>query len=607
MTRKQINLDLIDPNPWQPRTTDDPEHVQNLAISIAKDGLLQPPVARKVGERYQLAFGHSRFKAMSYLYVTAQTDPAWFTENRTLDLTQDFSSMPLEIVAMDDEAMYRHAISENLQRKDLSAIEEAHAMQRAMMDFGYTSAQVGELFGKNEATVRGMVRLLELPPAAQDLLDRGEISQNAARALLSMQKVAPEEAVEKAAREINKRSAEETPESVVENAIQYRNNTFHMWEDGRREGKPRGDWHNSWLLDMKNFPNALLPSLGIDGKVIGQALDIAKDDQMLAKANSLYMLKTGQLSEEHYGKDNTFGLAPALIEKLNVLMDPPACTACPFYTKLAGTHWCGLKVCHDRKTIAWHAEMIRAASKDLKIAPYEDSDGQFKELDCHNAEHEKLFKKHADDLRLIERNRIRNYPSQYGFKGVQTDVFVVVVIGKTLEAMKEIARQERAASKAGKTAVHNRQDMLRDMRERLLWEATLYFSQPFAGMNYAVIKVFEKSYWPDAPKSDMPAKGASEDVKANYWRRRMARELISRSVDTWQSSLVKLADKLVEAAAECGLDVGQSLLDTARDWDAEIERTYPANESNKTEEEFDEELTADLEDETDEELEGEAE
>lgn len=170
-----IRLDLIDPNPYQPREKEDPEHIAKIAASIAVDGLMQVPVGRwyhpsgkkvpsaagyanrdyyalmvSTGWRVQLAFGHSRLAACKLLAEKGYA-----------------SEMPVNIRDLEDEEMFRQGISENLARKDLTPLETARAMARYRDEFGKTSAQIGEVFGLNEATVRGKIRLLNLPESIQ--------------------------------------------------------------------------------------------------------------------------------------------------------------------------------------------------------------------------------------------------------------------------------------------------------------------------------------------------------------------------------------------------------------------------------------------------------
>jgi ParB/RepB/Spo0J family partition protein len=204
-----VPLDLIYPNPWQPREEEDPEHIRNLALSIAKDTMLQKPLGRLVhpdgdrapeivpsstarglriiepnaGMAVQLAFGHSRHSAYR-----------WLRDN---GLSGDWSRMPVVVRDIENEEMFRLAISENLQRRDLTPIEEARAMVRFRDEFGKTSTEIGGLFGISDSAVRNKIRLLRLPAVVQDLVRRRTITEGAARALIGLYDL-PAESLERA-------------------------------------------------------------------------------------------------------------------------------------------------------------------------------------------------------------------------------------------------------------------------------------------------------------------------------------------------------------------------------------------------------------------------
>ena len=174
-TETFVILDLIKPNPWQPREDQDTAPIEILAQSIKADGLMQTPTARPMPDgTYQLAFGHRRYSAFLWLWH-------YETENK-----EQWNAMPLFIRELTDLEMFRMAVSENLKRQDLTPIEEAKAMIRYRDDFGKTSVEIGELFGLSDATVRGKIRLLKLPAVVQDLLRRCQLTEGAARAMISM-------------------------------------------------------------------------------------------------------------------------------------------------------------------------------------------------------------------------------------------------------------------------------------------------------------------------------------------------------------------------------------------------------------------------------------
>jgi ParB-like chromosome segregation protein Spo0J len=193
--------DNVKPNPWQPRDHEDPEHICKIAESIYQDGLMQIPVGRTAENYVELAFGHTRWKAFQLLHNIAM-----YSTYNSYDLTNfpilaryvaaavanklatgdryKFRSFPVVIRKLTDEEMFRLAISENISRKDLTAIEEARAMSRYRIQFGKTSVEIGALFGLGESAVRNKIRLLDLPDHLRAGLETGAMTEGAARELL---------------------------------------------------------------------------------------------------------------------------------------------------------------------------------------------------------------------------------------------------------------------------------------------------------------------------------------------------------------------------------------------------------------------------------------
>lgn len=194
-----IDIDLVLPNPWQPRESEDAEHVKALALSIAQDGLLQKPLGRLMmgpvpadleealrgnsiemlirgGARVQLAFGHSRLAAFRWLRDVKDHS----------DIQGDFSRIPVLVREISDEEMFRLAVTENIQRRELNPLEEARAMLRYREEFGKTSTEIGQLFGIGESAVRNKIRLANLPKIAQQALASGVMREGAARELLRL-------------------------------------------------------------------------------------------------------------------------------------------------------------------------------------------------------------------------------------------------------------------------------------------------------------------------------------------------------------------------------------------------------------------------------------
>jgi ParB/RepB/Spo0J family partition protein len=169
---KIFDLNVIDHNPYQLRESEDPEHVKKLALSIARDTMLQIPMGRKWGSHVQLAFGHSRLAAYKFLRDTGN---------------QGFDFMPVEIRLLDDQQMFELGVKENVDRKNLTPIEEAKAMLIYRDQFGKTSEEIGKLFGNlSDSAVRNKMRLLKLPADIQKCLSTGEMLEGAARAMLPL-------------------------------------------------------------------------------------------------------------------------------------------------------------------------------------------------------------------------------------------------------------------------------------------------------------------------------------------------------------------------------------------------------------------------------------
>ena len=162
-----IDLDDIEPNPHQPRSTFDDETLESLADSIRSVGVLQPIVVRPNSEGgYRLVAGERRWRAA-----------------RRAGLTQ----IPAVIRTGEDVAWLTEALVENLQRADLTPLEEAAAFRQLLEDFGLTHDEVGRRVGKSRAAVTNAIRLLGLPASIQARLERGELSAGHARALAGIE------------------------------------------------------------------------------------------------------------------------------------------------------------------------------------------------------------------------------------------------------------------------------------------------------------------------------------------------------------------------------------------------------------------------------------
>lgn len=161
----EIPLDQIIPSKHQPRNYFDPEKLRELAQSIKSNGVVQPIIVRRSGSHYQLIAGERRWRAAREAGL--KTVPAVLkdvSEYKTLEL----------------------ALIENIQRADLNPIEEASAYSALMDDFQLTQEEVAQRVGKDRSSIANYVRLLKLPDAVKERIQRGEISMGHARALSSL-------------------------------------------------------------------------------------------------------------------------------------------------------------------------------------------------------------------------------------------------------------------------------------------------------------------------------------------------------------------------------------------------------------------------------------
>lgn len=409
-TEIYIDLNLIRPNPFQPRkeylTQELSELVENIERNTTPDfdGLLQAPTARKAGTTYELAFGHRRWMAMQAL---------------------GRGEMRLQIRDLTDLQMFEIAVSENMKRKDLNPIEEAEAVRTYMERFGKTSEEAAAFFGKAASTIRGLVRLLNLPVAAQEKVRNGEINTAGARALLVVAKVAGESGVEDALERMDEDN--QGPLEAISETLQFHDATWRLRLD---EG---------WVT-ANPFPPKHLPPLKV--KEIHSAL-IAEDESELDgkeedAARLVALVQAGmEVTDEAFGMFHEDGL-----ERVRVLANPPGCLSCPLHAQLDGEHFCGLKLCADRKQAAWWQEETEAESQTRGVPVYEKArDGAFEKLNPYNSETKKLLTAAHEDVRLM------TVAGQIWGNGnlELPDHVQVVVVGKTAEKLRK--KDEKAKEK----------------------------------------------------------------------------------------------------------------------------------------------------------------
>ena len=161
---RQIPLELISPNPNQPRGRFDEEALNALGASVRERGVIEPILIRPLSSgRYELIAGERRWRAAQL----AERD-----------------SIPAVVRHHDDAASLELALIENMAREDLNPVEEARACAALVEELGLTREQVGRRVGRGRVAVTNLMRLLDLPDEALDMLERGELTEGHGRALL---------------------------------------------------------------------------------------------------------------------------------------------------------------------------------------------------------------------------------------------------------------------------------------------------------------------------------------------------------------------------------------------------------------------------------------
>jgi len=163
---QQLDIDLIEPSPYQPRTRFREEALDELARSIRASGIIQPLLVRQLGKRYQLIAGERRWRAAQRAGI---------------------QRVPVVVRDVPEELALEITLVENLQREDLNPIEQAAAFERLINEFHLTQEQVAERTGKDRATIANALRLLKLDQPIRALMEDGRLTAGHGRALLAIQ------------------------------------------------------------------------------------------------------------------------------------------------------------------------------------------------------------------------------------------------------------------------------------------------------------------------------------------------------------------------------------------------------------------------------------
>jgi ParB family chromosome partitioning protein len=236
---RELPISSVRPNPYQPRTRLDEASLAELTASIEASGLLQPVIVRPRNGAYELIAGERRWRAAERL--------GW-------------SKIPAVVRDVDDQTLLTLALIENLQRHDLSPIDEAAGYRRLGDEFRLPQSEIARVVGRNRSTVANLLRLLQLPPEIQAMVHQGELSEGHARALLG---VGDAERMLALARE-----AVTHGWSVrqMEAAVSGQRDDSPA-APGRPGGAPRKSQRGATPADVKRVEDALRKHLGTDVRV----------------------------------------------------------------------------------------------------------------------------------------------------------------------------------------------------------------------------------------------------------------------------------------------------------------------------------------------------
>jgi len=194
----EIDLDLIEPNNFQPRTSFDEERLEQLAQSIRANGIIQPLLVRRLSsDRYQLVAGERRWRAAQ---------------------RAGLHRVPCVVKEIPEDKMLELALIENIQRQELNAIEEAQAYKRLIETLGLTQEMVAQRVGRDRTFITNYLRLLRLPEDIQRMVEAEQLTMGHARALLGVDEPEIQRKLAKEVREkgLSVRQTERAIKRIVE-------------------------------------------------------------------------------------------------------------------------------------------------------------------------------------------------------------------------------------------------------------------------------------------------------------------------------------------------------------------------------------------------------
>jgi ParB/RepB/Spo0J family partition protein len=553
-----VPIDDIYPNPYQERQSEDDAAVMELAENILHnatddfDGLMQIPTVRRNGKGYELTFGHTRHAAFGYLLAMGH---------------RRYASMRVIVRELTDLQMFELGVGENMKRRNLNPMEEAHAIHTYMTEFNKTSVEAGAFFHKSPEAVRGAIRLLKLPEKAQEKVRAGELTVTAARALLTAEKIGGEEAVE----DIMERLEQGDAYKSIEEHFKYRSGARQLNGTGWWELNPFPPTHLKHV--HRKAVEAVVFATGGDEGEAAAIQQVADVDQVM-----MYLNSGMDVSYEAFPN-----IHPDAIEKIRILANPPACEKCPLHVVMGGNHWCGFAKCAERKADAWSRQEVESVSERMGIPVYRNDDGHKEELNPYTNAHVKLVQDRHADLRLVAARRVWN-----NFDEIGTDSVAIVAVGDLAAKMKK--KSAAAEKESGGTQTPYRDweleralgELSRDAAERWAWEVgALAFARAFDGITNEIVlerlsELLEEGH-PDYVEA--PSKTAKKAERLTFHRQFLAYNVLYRIASLGYSeppSIKHMAKLCAKKAPDLGIKL-------PKDWDAQtdvIQQEYDANKKD---------------------------
>lgn len=198
-TPNEIDIDLIQPNPQQPRTRFTESALEELSQSVLANGVIQPIVVRRVGNRYEIVAGERRWRAAQ---------------------RAGLRKIPAVVREVSDDKLLELALIENIQRQELNPIEEAKAYRKLIDTIGFTQDAISASVGRDRTSIATSLRLLKLPSDIQNLIEEAKLSAGHGRALLLTDDIAVQRRVARSI--IEKSLSVRETERMVKNSVEPR-------------------------------------------------------------------------------------------------------------------------------------------------------------------------------------------------------------------------------------------------------------------------------------------------------------------------------------------------------------------------------------------------